>query len=309
MNRIFRNRWLFWGWFFTSSLIYAWLLLGPFGDRFGDLTVRLVLLSIPIAISMLFITRIWEGLNKWTALLAALIGYAVLYKLLSFLPGINTYPFTLTWSEGTAYYFASLFFSERIYGIDVNLPLINPTRHMLMAIPFIVPDLPIWIHRMWEVVLWLIISGVTIYLFVRRLGIRENLIRWTFSGWFFLFLFQGPIYYFLLLSIIPVLWGFEAKNFRKTLLLVVIGSVWAGASRVNWVPVPALIAATLYFLEEKIDEKSWQRYVLNPIIWLAPGIPMHAYQVILLGILVYISLQTCSGIVCCLMKPSEKEFY
>jgi hypothetical protein len=271
MNRIFRNRWLFLGWFFTSSLIYAWLLLGPFGDRFRNLTVRLVLLSIPVAISMIFVTRIWEGVKKWTALLATLVGYGVLYKLLSFLPGINNYPFTLTWSEGTAYYFASIFFSERIYGIDVNLPLINPTRHMLMAIPFLVADLPIWVHRLWEVVLCLIISGVTIYLFERRLGIKENLLRWTFSGWFFLFMFQGPIYYFLLLSIIPVLWGFEAKNFRKTLFLVIIGSVWAGASRVNWIPVPALIAATLYFLEEKIDKRSWQLYVMNPIIWLAAG--------------------------------------
>ena len=34
-------------------------------------------------------------------------------------------------------------FAERIYGIKVNLPLINPTRHMLMAIPFLVSDLPI----------------------------------------------------------------------------------------------------------------------------------------------------------------------
>lgn len=271
MNRFFSNRFLFWGWFFTSSLIYAWLLLGPIGDRFGNLALRLVILAIPVGISLIFIIRIWDGVNKWTALLAALVGYGVFYKLLSFFPGINSYPFTLTWSEGTAYYFASLFFSERIYGIDASLPLINPTRHLLMAIPFLVPDLPIWVHRLWEVVLWLLISGATIFLFVRRLGIKDNLIRWTFSGWFFLFMFQGPIYYFLLLSLIPVLWGFEAKNFKKTLLMVVIGSIWAGASRVNWIPVPALIAATLYFLEERINESSWLRYLRNPFFWFVAG--------------------------------------
>ncbi|UCF29241.1 MAG: hypothetical protein JSW42_06085 [Chloroflexota bacterium] len=271
MKKLVHNPRFFWVWFFASAVIYSWILLGPFGEYFENQAIRLAILAFPVAISMILIHLIWSGVNKWTALLVTLIGYSVLYKLFNFLPGVNTYPFTLTWSEGTAYYFASLFFAERIYGIDVNLPLINPTRHMLMAVPFLVSGLPIWVHRLWEVFLWLLISGTTIFLFVRRLEIQANLIRWAYFGWFFLFMFQGPIYYFLLLSIIPVLWGFEPKNFRKTLLLVVIGSVWAGASRVNWFPVPALIAATLYFIEEKIGERSWQRYVANPIVWLVAG--------------------------------------
>ncbi|MEE9188980.1 MAG: hypothetical protein V3U36_06395, partial [Anaerolineales bacterium] len=214
---------------------------------------------------------IWVDINLWVAFFITLIGYSVVYKIAGFLPNINSFPFTLTWSEGTAYYFASLFFSEKIYGIKANLPIINPTRHMLLAIPFLVSDLPIWFHRLWEVILWLVISGLAIALMVRRLGIRENLVRWAFSAWVFLYLFQGPVYYFLLLSLFPVLWGFEAKNFRKTLLLVLIGSVWAGASRVNWIPVPALLAATLYFLEGKVGDDHWPRYLLKPGIWLASG--------------------------------------
>jgi hypothetical protein len=50
-----------------------------------------------------------------------------------------------------------------------------------------------------------------------------------------------------------------------------IGSVWAGASRVNWIPVPALLAATLYFLEGKVGDDHWPRYLLKPGIWLASG--------------------------------------
>jgi hypothetical protein len=271
MKQLLRNRWIFFGWFLASALFYSWILLGPYGDKFGDLAVRLAILAVPVAISMIFIRFIWSDISSWTALFVTLIGYGALYKIFSFFPGITSYPFTLTWSEGTAYYFASLFFAERIYGIDVNLPLINPTRHMLMAIPFLVSDLPIWFHRLWEVFLWLSITGITIALFVRRLDIGEMFVRVGFIGWVFLYLFQGPVFYFLLLSLIPVFWGFDGKNFKKSLLLVVIGSIWAGASRVNWIPVPALIAATLFFLEEKIGEQSWQRYVLKPIFWLVAG--------------------------------------
>ena len=271
MSRATQNRWFFWGWFTLSSLLYSWIMLGPIGDLVENLAVRLVILAIPVGISLIFIKRVWVEFNIWVALLVTLIGYSVVYKIVGFLPNINSYPFTLTWSEGTAYYFASLFFSEQIYGIKVNLPIINPTRHMLLAIPFLVSDLPIWVHRLWEVILWLVISGFTIALIVRRLGIRDNLVRLAFSAWVFLYLFQGPVYYFLLLSLIPVLWGFDARNFKKTLLLVLIGSVWAGASRVNWIPVPALVAGTLYFLEQKIDDDHWPQYLLKPGIWLASG--------------------------------------
>ncbi len=271
MSRATRNRWFFWGWFTLSSLFYSWILLGTYGDLVGNLAVRLVILAFPVAISLIFIRNIWVDVNLWVAFFITLIGYSTVYKIAGFLPYINSFPFTLTWSEGTAYYFASLFFSEKIYGVKANLPIINPTRHMLLAIPFLVSDLPIWFHRLWELILWLVISGLAIALMGRRFGIRDNLVRWAFSAWVFLYLFQGPVYYFLLLSLFPVLWGFEAKNFRKTLLLVLIGSVWAGASRVNWIPVPALLAATLYFLEEKVGDGHWPRYLLKPGIWLASG--------------------------------------
>jgi hypothetical protein len=204
-------------------------------------------------------------------LLASTIWYAAVFEFLLLLPGISSYPFTLTWSEGSAYYYASLFFSERIYGIKANLPLINPTRHMLLAIPFLFGNLPIWVHRLWEVILWLLISGSAIMLIVRRLGIQDKFIRWVFIAWVFIYLFQGPVFYFLLISLIPILWGFDSKRFTKTLLLVLIGSVWVGASRVNWMPFPGLFAAVLYFLEEEIDHRNWLRYIMTPAAWVVIG--------------------------------------
>ncbi len=272
MKRAASRQWIFWGWFAFSSLVYCWLLLGPFGHQFRNLTIRLAMLSAMVVISVLLLRKTWDGYRFWTSVLVCMIGYAVIYKIATFFPGINTYPFTLTWSEGTAYYFASAYFSEQLYGVKVDLPLINPSRHLLMAIPFIVQDLPIWVHRAWEVVLWLLITLSAVYLFVRRLSINSKLLRWAFFGWLFIYFFQGPVYYFLLVSIIPILWGFDSKKFSRTLLLVLIGSAWAGASRVNWIPVPALLAVTFYFLEVKVDKQNWLRYLGQPLIWFSAGV-------------------------------------
>lgn len=272
MKRAGQIHWLFWVWFLASSLAFCWILLGPYGDRFRDLAIRLVILLVLVAISTLILRITWGKYQLWTALLVTLIGYGLVYQIATFLPAINAHPFTLTWSEGSAYYFASAYFSEQLYGVRVELPLINPTRHLLMAIPFLVSALPIWVHRLWEVILWLAVTGIAVYLLVRRLGVENKLIRWAVFGWVVLYLFQGPVYYFLLISLIPIWWGFDAKKFNKTLLLVLIGSAWAGASRVNWIPVPALMAATLYFLEAKVAGRSWSRYLVKPLIWFTSGV-------------------------------------
>ena len=53
--------------------------------------------------------------------------------------------------------------------------------------------------------------------------------------------------------VILVLWGFDATHFWRNLVLVLVASLWAGISRVNWLPVPGMLAAALYLLEVKAD--------------------------------------------------------
>ena len=272
MTRAGNRKLIFWGWFVLSSAVYCWLLLGSYGDYFRDLAIRIGLLGGMVVASGIILRRIWPGIQLWSAMLVSMIGYAVVYQIASYLPGINNHPFTLTWSEGSAYYFASAYFADQIYGVNFDLPLINPSRHMLMAIPFILENLPIWAHRAWEVVLWFLITGTAVYLLVMKLGIKNQLIRWVLLGWVFLYFFQGPVYYFLLISIIPVLWGFDVKRPNRTLFLVLIGSAWAGLSRVNWIPVPALLAITFYLLESPAAGRSLRSYLRLPLIWFASGV-------------------------------------
>ena len=40
----------------------------------------------------------------------------------------------------------------------------------------------------------------------------------------------------------------------------------------NWIPVPALVAATYYFLEVRVESQNWRLYLVNPLIWFASGV-------------------------------------
>jgi hypothetical protein len=48
--------------------------------------------------------------------------------------------------------------------------------------------------------------------------------------------------------------------------------MWAGISRVNWFPVPGMLAAALYFLEEQADSRSVWRYLAKPLAWSVLGV-------------------------------------
>jgi hypothetical protein len=108
------------------------------------------------------------------------------------------------------------------------------------------------------------------------LGIRFKFL--LFIAWGFLFLFQGPVYYHLLVIPVLLLWGFSARKHWLTWLLVLIASLWAGISRINWFPMPGMIAAVLYFLEIPIPHeegmsatKKYGNYLIRPMGWVLLG--------------------------------------
>jgi len=68
-----------------------------------------------------------------------------------------------------------------------------------------------------------------------------------------------------------MLWGFSATNQRRTWLALIAASTWAGLSRLNWYPVPGMLAAALYFLEVPSRGKNAWRYLLKPAEWFITG--------------------------------------
>ena len=213
----------------------------------------------------------------------ALLAAVFAYKIASFLPDISSYPFTLGWSETSRYYYASLFFSERIYGFSLPPTVLHPSRYLMQAVPFLVSGTPLWLHRAWQVLLWLALPLLTSLALVRRLRVPSGLWRWLALMWSFLYLLLGPVYYHLLVPVIILLLGFQPLSFQPlgfqrsgyldkaagkageadrrsyglrlvlSLAALLLASAWAGISRINWFPAPGLLAAVLILLEQSVE--------------------------------------------------------
>ncbi len=202
---------------------------------------------------------------------ASLMLAAVVYKVAVYLPEITNFPLTLGWSEASRYYYASLYFSKQIYGISIPPTVLHPSRYMLQAAPFLIPDSPLWLHRLWQILLWLGMTFASSALLTRRLAINDALKSWVFLAWSFLFLLIGPVYYHLQVIVIITLLGCDRSRFWKTSAAIIIASIWAGISRINWFPVPGMLAAIIYFLEEPAAGRAIWRYLLKPVLWVAAG--------------------------------------
>ncbi len=217
---------------------------------------------------------LWSsGVRKsWQAMfVTALLITAITYRIAVYIPDISTSPFSLGWSEASRYYYASLYFSRQIYGIQTPPTVLHPSRYLMQAVPFLIPDSPIWLHRLWQVILWVGVTFTTSYLLARRLTISDPLRRWLLIIWSFLFLLIGPVYYHLQMIVIIVLLGYSRRNNWRTLITVILASIWAGISRINWFPVPGMLAATLYLMEETVQSRSSLRYLAKPLFWLIAG--------------------------------------
>jgi len=245
------------------------MLTGFYAERLEALALRVFLLWFLALASTTLLRSISSRVSWVQALAISSLLIALTYRITLFLPDISTFPFSLGYSEANRYYYASLWFAKRIFGQELPLSPWHPSRYILQAIPFLISNTPIWVHRLWQVGLWLLLPAITAWLFSRRLKIKDRASFWIICGWFFFFLFQGPVYYHLLLSVIPLLWLFDGKRFRRSLIVVILASIWAGLSRINWIPVPAFLAAILYVFEE-LPEKGWDglwRYAWKPAVW------------------------------------------
>lgn len=319
--KFIKNLLLVIGWL-GLGLLFPWLVLGPFGTNLEHLwswgaahlpailqrwlqpgLMHVFLFTPFILAGGLLFKMAWSRLGRGMALLITALGYGLVYKAACFLPEISNYPFSLGWSEASRYYYASLYLGERIYGIQAPLSILHPSRYLMQAIPFLLSNSPLWLHRAWQVLLWLVTSGLTGWLVAHRVGQNQSgLVRLALAIGAILFLFQGPVYYHLLVMVILVLWGFNRLHPWRTLVVVLVASLWAGISRVNWLPVPGLLASAMYFLEMPFSENNvikqanankrpktllqgYVRYLIPPTVWTILGSltawsSQQAYQVL-----------------------------
>lgn len=277
-----------------SISFFSYLILGQWGEFANRLSVRVFLLWLlvvwgAVLIQGWSISTTTKGLEKWEARIAISLILCVFgYKVAFYFQNISFYPFTLTWSETSRYYYASLFLSKHLYGASFPPTVLHPSRYLMQAAPFLLPDSPLWLHRAWQVFLWLGTTFLTGWVLVHRLGNTAILRNRLLILWIAAFLLLGPVYYHLLVPAIIILWGFNVNSNKisdvrrlKPLLCLFIASAWAGMSRVNWYPVPGLLASALFFLEtpvtrlDNLQKKKqmaildWNivRYTFKPVLW------------------------------------------
>ena len=78
----------------------------------------------------------WQG-----GFAVALVVFGIVYEILIRSNFVTNYPLSMGWSEGSRYYYASLFFSKQIYGEAFPLSTLHPTRYLLQSFPFLFPNL------------------------------------------------------------------------------------------------------------------------------------------------------------------------
>ena len=213
--------------YFISFIIFPSLVLSPAVNLPVSLPLRLGIFCLLSVGGAFLFRRAWPKQGWGAALLVTTLGYASIYKLASFIPDVSSYPFSLGWSEGSRYYYASLWLSKQVYGLSVPPSVLHPTRYLLQALPFLIPGSSLWFSRFWQVILWVVTAALTSFLLVRRLALparrKPLVITLSMILWGFIFLFQGPVYYHLQFMVILILWGFDRQRFWRNLILVLIG--------------------------------------------------------------------------------------
>ena len=236
------------------------------------ISIRLLFFWAFVIFGMFCSKIAWRKLPWLSALILSILANAVVYSLVVDFSVVNNYPFSLSWSEISRYYGASLFFAKELYAQQFPLPVLHPTWHLLLTVPFFFSALPIWVHRLWQAGLQFAFTLLTGIVFARRLGKLGRLIFWGIVLWAFLFLQQVQVMFSLLPAVIIVLGWAEPRKFWRTTFLVLFASIWAGLSRINWFPVPGMLAGVLYLLEIPfMDSISWARYFWKPATWLVGG--------------------------------------
>lgn len=255
------------------SISFSLLVFGGANQTFGGFFYRLAILWLLSLVSAFFLKGCYPSKRYVFLFFISILVSGAIYQASSFLRDLTTYSFSLAWSEGSRFYYASLPFSQNIYGQAIPWSFLHPGRYILMSLPFIINNLPLWVHRGWQIFLWIFLTGLGSLSLVHRLKIKDHLLAIGLTAWSFIFFLQGPIYYHLMICAILVLWGFDLNNLKKSALFMILASLWAGICRVNWFPIPAALAILIYVMEKPFDRAvGFWNYLRIPILFGVVGI-------------------------------------
>jgi hypothetical protein len=263
------------------SFAYAafFFLIRSYYVFFRGFIVHALLLWLSALLVFIFLNHYFSGIKKpqkaLFLFLLILLCLVFLEELAVGLTEINNYPFSLNWSETSHLYFSSTIFGERIYGTAVPMSPYDQTRYLLQGLPFLFSSLPIWVHRLWQLSLSIGFPLLFLVFLSRRVCSGNGMVRLFFVIWGYVWLSQVYIYYHLVACAMLLILCLSENHWKRNLLLIGIASVWAGFSRVNWIPVPGSLAAFLYFLETRhAPSQNLAKYLSRPALYFLTGISL-----------------------------------
>ena len=201
------------------------------------------------------------------------------------------YPFSMYWSEGNRLYDYSLVFGQSLYNYPGKIinPYSSPGRYALWGVLFLFDGLPIWAHRLWNLVLQIAPPLLFSFFLTRRLepaGLRRRTLLWI--ALFFIVL--APLHPPFVLGSVIVAWSaFDESPVKRGASLLAAGAYLA-LSRWTWAFAPAAMGALIdLFLYYPHRTGNWFRRLLPTALLAtlgaAPGLYLNfrAFQTTLQG--------------------------
>lgn len=159
---------------------------------------------------------------------------------------VINYPFSLSWSEGNRFYDYSLVFGQSLYNYQGHIQnsYSSPGRYGLWGFLFLWSGLPIWVHRLWNLILLTLPAVLFAAATTRKL--TPPALRYGVLIWIALFLTMlAPLHPpFVIASVIAIWFAFDESLLKRGVALV-IASFYAGLSRWTWAFAPATIGVLI----------------------------------------------------------------
>ena len=252
--------------FVADLFFYLALQGGVFQPILEKVSIRLFLFLL-LSFFIGWIIGMGFGISNWNAFSLSILILAMIWQILVLFPRPLDYPFSLSWSETSWYYYSSFFFDRKLYGMDIPWPFLDIGRPLLLSPAYLLPKPSLVVMRLWEFFLWIGTACLVSWSLWRRLKIKRGITSVLFILWGVLWVLLGPIYIHLSLVVAIVLLGFDRTNLFKSLFWISIASILGGVFRINWIPVPAMLGLTLYFLETPMPDGKSTGYYLKRSFW------------------------------------------
>jgi hypothetical protein len=197
------------------------------------------LLVLPPAVAAAALTWPFHRPRGYLArAMLTMVALSTLAVSVTWLSRVTPYPFSLDWDEGNRLYDYSQYFGTEAYIHDgpIDFAYSFPGRHGLWGIAFLIDDLPIWGHRLWDAVVRIVPAYLLGWLLFRHE--RRRLLRIGLVAGAAIFIHQARIYPMLLLAAALVL-TFQDSGYPLRTGSSMLAALYASISRWTWAFAPA----------------------------------------------------------------------